>query len=89
LLFLINLNICFLSSNDFLKSFQIHRELPGFGSTRLLIATVSTEIDVWKSQVGECVADVFDLYRQSGVKLAVALSPQVGVVTFGFCLMLI
>lgn len=46
------------------------RELPGLGSTRMLLATLSSELDEWRQVVEDCIADCFESYQTAGEKLA-------------------
>jgi hypothetical protein len=38
------------------------RELPGFGSTRLLLSTVANELDTWKMSIEDCVQSLLSTY---------------------------
>jgi hypothetical protein len=53
------------------------RELPGFGSTRLLLSTVSEELDCWRSQIEDTVIETFDFYRNISESLSEKLTGQV------------
>jgi hypothetical protein len=57
-----------------MQFFFLNRELPGFGSTRLLLATVSQELDQWRSLVEEIVLQSFDLYENVSEGLAEKLT---------------
>lgn len=45
------------------------RELPGFGSTRLLLSTVADELDTWKMSMEDCVQQLLSTYSDVAVSL--------------------
>lgn len=53
------------------------RELPGFGSTRLLLSTVAEELDTWRLQVEDTVYQLVELYLKIAHALADKLTSQV------------
>lgn len=55
------------------------RELPGFGSTRLLLATVSEELDGWRTQIENTISCLFDVYTTVAYKLADRLTLHVSI----------
>lgn len=55
----------------------IFRELPGFGSTRLLLSTVAEELDSWRSQIEDTISILFESYAKVGQELADKLTIQV------------
>lgn len=57
--------------------FIFHRELPGFGSTRLLLGTVSQELDSWRIHVETAISDIYDHYSKTANVLATKLMAQV------------
>ena len=54
-----------------------HRELPGFGHTRLLLSTVADELEAWQLQVDESVSQVFNAYTSTANALALKMTSQV------------
>jgi interferon-induced GTP-binding protein Mx1 len=52
------------------------RELPGFGSTRLLLSTVAEELDSWRLQVEDTVSQLFELYLTIAHTIADKLTAQ-------------
>lgn len=52
------------------------RELPGFGYTRLLLATVADELETWRLQVEDTVSQVFNAYTTTANALAVKMVAQ-------------
>lgn len=52
------------------------RELPGFGSTRLLLSTVAEELDSWRLQTEDTVFQLFELYLSIAHALADKLMVQ-------------
>jgi len=53
-----------------------NRELPGFGHTRLLLSTVSHELETWQLQVDECISEVFTAYTSTANALATKMANQ-------------
>ena len=54
----------------------LYRELPGFGHTRLLLSTVSHELETWQLQVDECISEVFTAYTSTANALATKMANQ-------------
>lgn len=52
------------------------RELPGFMSVRLLLATASTDIDLWKVEVENAIARVVEVYMRTSSVLISRISGQ-------------
>ena len=53
------------------------RELPGFLSARLLLSTVSHDLDYWRTDVEETLLDCIDIYTTAASKLANSIFSQV------------
>lgn len=53
------------------------RELPGFGSTRLLLSTVSQELDCWRALIEDLVLQSFETYESISMTLTDRLTAQV------------
>lgn len=49
------------------------RELPGFGSTRLLLSTVANELDTWKMSIEDCVQHLLTTYAEVSSTLSQTL----------------
>jgi interferon-induced GTP-binding protein Mx1 len=49
------------------------RELPGFGSTRLLLSTVANELDTWKMSIEDCVQSLLSTYGEVSQALSHSL----------------
>ena len=50
--------------------FVVFRELPGFGSTRLLLSSIAEDLDSWRTQAEEAVGKLFEVYVQVANDLA-------------------
>ena len=53
------------------------RELPGFMSVRLLLATASTDIDLWRVEVENAISRVVEIYQKTALVLVNKLAMQV------------
>jgi hypothetical protein len=70
-------SLCLIVFFPSLGNSSLHRELPGFGSTRLLLGTVSQELDSWRAHVETAICDVYDHYTKTANVLATKLMSQV------------
>ncbi len=52
------------------------RELPGFMSVRLLLATASTDIDLWRVEVENAISRVVEIYQKTALVLINKLAVQ-------------
>ena len=52
------------------------RELPGFMSVRLLLATASTDIDLWRVEVENAISRVVEIYQKTALVLINKLALQ-------------
>jgi hypothetical protein len=52
------------------------RELPGFGSTRLLLSSIAEDLDTWRTQAEEAIGKLFEVYVQVANELADKLTLQ-------------
>jgi len=52
------------------------RELPGFMSVRLLLATASTDIDLWRVEVENAISRVVEIYQKTALVLIGKLAMQ-------------